>query len=65
MEVLRDHLLGVSDSGKVSGRGSGRKESRARCPASPELTRCRASASSGVELEGLAAGEAGRSLARQ
>lgn len=23
MEVLRDHLLGVSDSGKVSGRGSG------------------------------------------
>ncbi|KAK2119520.1 hypothetical protein P7K49_000906 [Saguinus oedipus] len=24
MEVLRDHLLGVSDSGKVSGRGVGR-----------------------------------------
>lgn len=23
MEVLRDHLLGVSDSGKVSGRGAG------------------------------------------
>lgn len=32
MEVLRDHLLGVSDSGKVSGRGVLRTADRWRDP---------------------------------
>ncbi|EGW10180.1 Guanine deaminase [Cricetulus griseus] len=32
MEVLRDHLLGVSDSGKVSGRGVPRTADRWRDP---------------------------------
>ena len=67
MEVLKDHLLGVNDSGKVSGRGVWRsptggraggqvKESRA-VPYEPRVhsvhRECR---SSGVELECLPAG---------
>lgn len=67
MEVLRDHLLGVSESGKVSGRAAGRTPSGGqtggrhpvRCAAGPGVRSVRGSerCGSGVELECLAFGE--------
>lgn len=66
MEVLRDHLLGVSDSGKVSGRGvrahpDGRadrwKESRTVRGGAGICSALSGSRGSGVELEGLTLGE--------
>lgn len=60
MEVLRDHLLGVSDSGKVSGRRVRRIADRwrdpgeaLRIPGGPLLQS--EHRGSGVELERLAA----------
>ncbi|KAL0607130.1 Guanine deaminase [Plecturocebus cupreus] len=66
MEVLRDHLLGVSDSGKVSGRGVGRAPTGgragagnlARCSVEPGVRSVRGERrGSGVELESSALGE--------
>lgn len=63
MEVLRDHLLGVSESGKVSGRAVGRTPTRGqtggrnpvRCAAEPGVRSVRRERrGSGVELECLA-----------
>ncbi|EPY73202.1 hypothetical protein CB1_026915002 [Camelus ferus] len=66
MEVLRDHLLGVSDSGKVSGRGVWRTSTGGRT-GGRNLALCAAKSGvrsvpsrrrgSGVELECLVLGE--------
>lgn len=66
MEVLRDHLLGVSESGKVSGGAVGRAptggqtggRNPVRCAAGPGVRSVRRERrGAGVELEGLALAE--------
>lgn len=66
MEVLRDHILGVSDSGKVSGSGVWRTPTGgrtggmnlARCSAEPRVRSVQSEPrGSAMELECLALGE--------